>query len=197
MLAERDIGARDEPVEAVVDHPLRSVSDFLGRLEQGDHSAAPLFGRHGQKLSGAEQAGDVHVMTTGVHDRSPARGDGTGIRQVGRFADRQGVHVGTEQDRRPVPVGQHADHPGSADPLVDLVAVFPEPGGHQRRGAVLLMGQLGIGVQIPVEVLLPIPDGSQLGEHGRHPRRTSHVFSLSTVGPRLTCRTKPSQTRPV
>ena len=91
--AERRVG------RAVVEHAAGAVAGLLGRLEQRDHRAAPLFGRSGEQPGRAEQAGDVHVVSAGVHDRH------LGAVRVGRDAvlaygrpvcllDRQGVHVG-------------------------------------------------------------------------------------------------------
>ena len=69
----------------------------------------------------------MHVVTASVHHRDLdavnvvavtvlAYGSPVGLAHGKR------VHVGAQQDRRPVAVGEHSDHAGATDLLVDLAA---------------------------------------------------------------------------
>jgi hypothetical protein len=50
---------------------------------------------------------------------------------------------------------------------VHLEPVLPQTLGDCRRGAVLLVGQLGVLMQEAVELLVFGPDVLQAGQHGR------------------------------
>src|SRR4051794_13881689 len=93
MLPEYD-GRSAEPLEeAVVDHGLSSSPQLLCWLKHGHESARPAAGVFRQGGAGTEQAGDVYVMSTGMHDR-PLRAavrDGASharVRQPGLLLDR-------------------------------------------------------------------------------------------------------------
>jgi membrane protease YdiL (CAAX protease family) len=73
-----------------------------------------------------------------------------GIGKARFFSDRQRVHVGADQCGRPGAVGEDADHAGAADIRRDVEPRGSEPVARQRCGAMLLQGQLGVGVQIAV-----------------------------------------------
>jgi hypothetical protein len=96
----------------------------------------------------------MHVVPARVRDAVV----GARVRQAGVLGERQGVHVGAQQHTRAVAVAQHAHHPGTADTADHLEAGRREPVGSLARRAVLLMGQLGVAVQVPIEVLLPTAD---------------------------------------
>ena len=81
------------------------------------------------------------------------RGDPAGVRQPGRFLDRERVHVGSQHHRWAVTVREHADDARPADARRDLVTGALEPVSRSARGALLLQRQLGMRVQIAVEVL--------------------------------------------
>jgi hypothetical protein len=113
-------------------------------------------------LGGAEQRGDVHVVPAGVHHRdvvAVAVGGpgGAGVVQAGGLLDRQGVHVGTQQDACAGPVAQHADHPRAADAVMHLVAALTQPVGDRASRLELLVREFRKLVQPAVEVLLPRP----------------------------------------
>jgi hypothetical protein len=120
-------------------------------------SRAPAAVSLRQRVDRRGQRRDVHVVPAGVHGRHglPRRvhvGVPALVRQAGLLEDRQPVHVRPQQHGRPLAVAQQTDHAGAADPLGHLQAARPQLGRQGRRGAVLLPGQLGVRVQVAVEV---------------------------------------------
>ena len=101
--------------------------------------------RLGEVAGGAEQHRRVPVVAAGVHLAGVPRLVG----QVGRFLDRQGVHVGAQADGWAVARLQHADDARLADVALHRAAELGELGGDELRRAVLLEAQLGMGVQVP------------------------------------------------
>ena len=98
----------------------------LGGLEDGQHGPVPGVAGVGEERGRAREPGDVHVVPAGVHDRDlVAVGVGrrrrAGIRQAGRLADRQRVHVGAQHHRGTVTVAQHADDAGAPHARGDVV----------------------------------------------------------------------------
>ncbi len=68
------------------------------------------------------------------------------------LVDRQRIHVGAQaQALRALAAHQRADHAGAADAALDRVAPAFELVGHQRGGAVLLEGQLGVAVDVAAQ----------------------------------------------
>lgn len=167
MLSEGDLRVRNTVGEPVGEHPVGAVPGLFGGLGQSHQRAppCPLGSRH--QTGRPQQTGDVQVVTARVrHWHPPAGGvlgaGRAGVRQAGLLADRQGIHVGAQQNGRTVAVGQQADHTGAADPVVHLVAAAPQAFRHTNRGPVLLVAQLGVGMQVLVEVF-------QLGPHVTEP----------------------------
>ena len=101
------VGALDGKAleHAVVDHRLRPGAAFLRWLEAEDERAVefPIFSEPARR---AEQHRRMAVVTAGVH---PAGRDG-GIFGAARLQDRQGVHVGAQEDAlvRPLPRARRA-----------------------------------------------------------------------------------------
>ncbi len=96
-------------------------------------------------------------MAAGVHHRDvvpvPVGGPPlAGIGEARFFPHGQRVHVGADQCGRPGAVGEDADHAGAAYIRRDVESRGSELVGRQRRGAMLLQGQLGVGVQIAVQL---------------------------------------------
>ena len=99
----------------------------------------------------------MHVMAARVHHRDvvPVPVGGPLLAGIGKarfFPDRQRVHVGADQCRWPGAVDDDAGHAGTADIRRDLEPRGSELVSRQRRGAMLLLGQLGAGVQIAVQL---------------------------------------------
>ncbi len=78
---------------------------FLRRLEHEQHPAGQPVAELDQHFGDAHQDRRVGVVTAGVHDADGAAAKFSGHRrakrQVGLLRDRQRVHVGAQQDRRP------------------------------------------------------------------------------------------------
>jgi hypothetical protein len=215
VLSQGNVGGWDAREQAVVDHSLRTVAGLLGGLEQHEQGAVPLARVIGHEPGHAEQAGNVDVVTAGVGDRYLAAigvpcGRGARVIRAGFLFDRQCVHVRPQQHGRPVAVGQHADHAGAPDAFLDRIAVLPQLPGDAAGGAVFLVGQLGVLVQVLVERLLsgleavvsgqdlcdtahrrlPLHLGAQRGRHqargappGQPCQATTGRFGAGTRGP--------------
>ncbi|CAM5388048.1 Cobaltochelatase subunit CobN OS=Streptomyces alboniger OX=132473 GN=cobN PE=4 SV=1 [Streptomyces alboniger] len=95
----------------------------------------------------------------GVHD---ALGAG-GVGQAGALRHRERVHVGAEQDGRALAVRQYGHDAGAAHSGGDLVAVGGRAAGGLGGGAVLLEGELGVGVEVPVQLGEISLDGVRAG----------------------------------
>jgi hypothetical protein len=147
-----------DPVEQpVIEHGLRPGSQLFGWLEYRYQRARPRATGGGQFARRSEQAGYVHVMAARVHHRDvvPVPVGGSLLAGIGKarfFPDRQRVHVGADQCGRPGAVSEDAGHAGTADTRRDLEPRGGELVSRQRRGAMLLLGQLGAGVQIAVQL---------------------------------------------
>ena len=121
----------------------------------------------------------MHVVAAGVGHRhlmavSTLDGHGAGVVDAGVFPDRQRVEFGPEQDGGPAAVGQDAHHPGAADPGLDGEPVFVQLPGDLPGRAVLLVGQLGMLVQVLVKRLLT---GLEAAVAGHNLGTDAHSFS--------------------
>ena len=170
-----------EPVEqAVVDHRLGAPADLFRGLEDEQQGAAPAARVRGQLGGRAEQAGDVRVVTAGVHDRHvlavrALAAVGRRVVEAGPLEHRQRVHVGPQQHGRAVAVGQQADDAGAADARRRLVAEVAQPRGDDAGRPVLGERELGMRVQIAIDLR-----SSQPGQ--RHPsRQLLHIQSAMWV----------------
>ena len=174
----------------VVDHRLRSRPQLLGRLEQRDEGPVPGIRRPCQQLGRARQPGDVHVVSAGVHDRDRVpvgvgAGGGAGVREAGVLLDREGVHVGAQHDGRAVAVAEHPDDAGPADARAHLAAGPLELLGGLRRGALLVVRELRVGMEVAVQVFQGFDDRVEPVEDrmcGRGVSRGGHCVSLSSFG---------------
>ncbi len=157
------VGALDGKTleHAVVDHRLRPGAAFLRGLEAEDERAVefPVFR---EPARCAEQHRRMAVVAAGVH--LPRRGGG--IFGAARLQDRQGVHVGAQENalvralRRALRAVQGAEDAGPAHALDDLVeAEGPQALGDDPRRARQIVGQLGVAVEIA-------PPFGELRDHG-------------------------------
>ncbi len=141
--------------QAVGDHDAAAALVLLGRLEDEADDAVEVAGG-GQVAGGAEEHRGVAVVAAGVHGAVARRAVG----QVGALLDRQRVHVGAQPDGAVrAAAAQGAHDPGLGQAAVDLDAERLEALGHQRRGAHLLEGDLGVAVEV-------VTPGHQLVVHG-------------------------------
>jgi hypothetical protein len=171
MLSEGDIDGRQQRRQTVVDHRPGAVGGLLGRLEQRNQGAVPVRGPFGQQLRGPEQRSDMDVVPARVHHRhlvavGVGGPDGAGVMQPGRLEHGQRVHVRTQQHGRTLPISQDPDDAGPAYPVVHLKPGSAQPLHDFAGRGEFLMRQLGVLVQIAIEVLLPGPDLRQPGEYG-------------------------------
>ncbi len=111
VLSEDHVGLRESLEQAVVDHCLRALAGLFGRLEYGHQRTAPRRSRVRQQLRCAGEPGDMHIVAAhvGHGDRIAVpigRGRRAGVRETGRFLNRQRVHVSAEHDGRAVAVAK-------------------------------------------------------------------------------------------
>ncbi len=118
-------------------------------------------GGHG--AGGADEDSGVNVVAAGVHDAGVEAGGGFGddvggVGQAGFFDDGQGIHVGADEEGRAGAVFEEGDDTEGvgavgvdADVVGDGVAGVAEGGGEDGGGALLVMGELGVGVKVFVE----------------------------------------------
>ena len=138
----------------VAQHRLGAGAALLRRLENHHRGAGKVAGV-GEVLGGAEQHGGVAVMAAGVH---LARHGGL-VGEIGRFLDRQRVHVGAQPHHLAAGFAatDDADHAGPPDAGHDLVAAEAlELVGDRRRGAVHVVLEFRMGMDVP-------PPGRDLG----------------------------------
>jgi len=116
----------------------------------------------------------VTVVAAGMH---PA-GNGGAVGQVGRFGDRQRVHVGAQADRasvRALAAFDDADDAAAADAGANLVAAeFAQPLGDEGGGLIEIVEQFGIGVEMAAPALRvgnECGDGGIYGHERRAPER--------------------------
>ena len=113
----------------------------------------------------------MHVVSTGMHDGNlpPVRVDPSGLageRQTRVLGNGQRVHVGPQQDHRPLAATQDTGHACSADPLRHRETPTPEPVGSDTGRPVLGEGELGVTVEVAIDLL---EEGKQIfARDGRH-----------------------------
>jgi hypothetical protein len=171
VLAEHHVGPGKAVEEPVIDHGLRPLGGLLGRLEDGQERTAPRIGSPRQERRRPRQARGVHVVAAGVRNRYllalPVGGRLVAdVGQTGLLPDRQGVHVGAQHHGRPLAVLEQTHHPGLTDASSHLEPGRFEPLGRLAGGALLLHGQLGVGVQVLVEVFEVRQDAVESSEDG-------------------------------
>ena len=117
--------------QAVLDHRCGARAALFGGLEDHHRVAGEIAGL-GEIARRAEQHRGMAVMAAGVHQAGVLGG----IRQIGRFLDRQRVHVGAQPDHLDVALAgglaalDDAHHAGPAEAGDDFVAAeFPQPVG--------------------------------------------------------------------
>ena len=127
-----------EPVhQTVLDHGGGARTALLGRLEDHDRVACEISGL-GEISRCTQKHRGVAVMAAGVHQARRLGGMG----QIGRFLDRQRVHVGAKPDHPDLAIAgllalDDADDAGLAEAGGDLVAAeFAQAVCHECCSAV-------------------------------------------------------------
>jgi hypothetical protein len=149
-----------EPGEdAALEHRAGPLAGLLGGLEEQDVAAGQVGRARRQHLGGAEQGGGVSVVAAGVHHPGDAGAEG----EARLLLDGEGVDVGAEQHRSPRPAALQAEHrPGGGGTAQLLEPERAQPLADDRRGADLLAGQLGLGVEGAAQVDGLVEDGVDL-----------------------------------
>ena len=133
--------------QPVVDHLARAAAAFFGGLEDEVHGAleVALLAQH---LGRAQQHRGVAVMATGMH----AAGILRAVLEIVDLVHRQGIHVGAKADGlQRVAFAQGSDHAGPAEPPRHFQAPFRELGSDDVRRPRLLIGQLGMGMDVAAD----------------------------------------------
>lgn len=102
-------------IEPILEHSSSTVYRLFGRLTDQDNRSRPSIAMIRQPSGGTNEAGHVHVVTTGVHYTDIAAGtvaclDFAGIRETGFFHDRQRVHISADQHDWTFAIFQDPDH---------------------------------------------------------------------------------------
>jgi hypothetical protein len=153
--------ARELREQPVVEHPLRAAEPFLRRLENQVQRAAeaPALG---QAPGRREQHCRVPVVAARVHHAIAA----ARMREPGRLADRQRVHVRTQPEPLPGAARERADHAGAAQAARDPITPCCQTVGDERARRLFFETELGMRVQ-------PMAQRDHLGLDGRHFRRNA------------------------
>ena len=157
--------------QPVLDHRCGAKAALFGGLKDDNRLAGEIPGL--REVTGrSQQHRGVPVMTTRMH---LARRLGS-VRQFGRLLDRQRVHVGAKPDHPDIALAgrlaalDDADDAGTAEAGGHFVATeLPKPLRHERRGAVNVVPQFRMFMNIPAPGLnigLKIGDAIDDG-HGK------------------------------
>ena len=170
-----------EPVhQSVLDHGGGARTALLGRLEDYDRVAGEIPGL-GEIPRCTQQHRGVAVMAAGMHQARRLGGMG----QIGRFLDRQRVHVGAKPDHPDLALAgllalDDADDAGLAEAGGDLVAAeFAQAIGDECRSAMDFIEQLGIFMDIAAPGL---NIGLQIGDAVDDGHVTSLASKVGTLG---------------
>jgi hypothetical protein len=151
-VVQAEHGVAGEPLEQPIgQHGVGAAVALLGGLED-EVDRALEAARLGEVLRGGEQHRGVPVMAAGMHPAGAAGGMGEAV----LLLHGQGVHVGAQPDARRVVAPeiarpQHADDARAAHAPMHLDPPGFKPLGDQRRGAVLLQPELGMGVDVAAD----------------------------------------------
>jgi hypothetical protein len=145
-----------DPIErAVVDHARRTaetlvVLRFFGWLKEEAHCAVQVASGKllPEQVRHAEQDRGVGIVTTCVHHPWIPGSK----RQTGRLIDRQGIHIGTDADRRSVAVTELSHDTGFADAGTNVDAAdFAQCFDNQLRGSHFLERKLWMRVDFTTQ----------------------------------------------
>jgi hypothetical protein len=101
----------------------RATLALLSGLKGEQQRPMPFIACRGQFRRRAEQAGDVHVVTAGVHYRNVRAARvraayAARVHQAGLLKHQEPVHIGAQEHRRPVPCATTPTTPVPATPVV-------------------------------------------------------------------------------
>ena len=110
------------------------------------------------------------VMAAGMHLPDMLRDMGEAV----LLLDRQRIHIGAQANgARRIAAPERADHAGPGQAAMHLAAEFGELGGHDLGGAVFLVGQLRMGMDVAADLgqLGLEVEQARNGRHGGKPLR--------------------------
>ena len=113
----------------------------------------------------------MHVVPAGVHVVI-----GRGILHAGGLLDRQGIEIGAHEGGGAIAVAENGDHAVPANVFFYFAVEFGQLGADARRGAFLLVGKLGVAVQIFVKIPLPRQVSIRRVDHGSDVCGIRHSF---------------------
>ena len=164
-VVQREHGLAGEAFEqAVLHHGLGARAAFLGGLEDQVHRSIEIRLLR-QQRGRAQQHGRVPVMAAGMHAARVLAGMAEGV----DFRHRQRIHVGPYADAAArvggaaPPAVDACHHAGPAQPAVHLQSQRHQVGRHLVAGAVLLVAQLGVGMQVVAELQQGAEVGGDVG----------------------------------
>jgi hypothetical protein len=149
----------------------------LGGLEDQVHRTVEI-GLLRQQRGCAQQHGGVAVMAAGMHAARVLAGMPEGV----ELRHRQRIHVGTyahaaaRVGSAAPPAMDAGHHAGPAQAAVDLQPQRLQVGRHLVAGAVLLVAQFGVGMQVVAEL-------QQLAEMGGDVGCGSHTGATAACTP--------------
>ncbi len=177
-------GLPKRSIEVVGEHGLGAVDGLLRRLADEHECAVPLVLRRGHGARSADEHGGVDVMTAGVHDADLLAGlvvheHVRGVGDAGLLDDGERVHVGADEERGAGAVLEDGDDTVGlravrifADVLCDGVPGLAKLGGEEGGGVLFEVRQLGVCVEVFVEVEKVRGERWRLRAHdGREKRR--------------------------
>ena len=144
MQPDRKIGTRLKE-HAVIDHRLRAFAEFFGWLKDELHPPGDLILVRREQFGDAERNRRMSVVTAGVHLARVLRGEFGLV----LFADRQRIHIGAHQNRRPVKRAfEHSDDTRFAYARLDFQTEIGQFTGDNACRAHFLKTEFGVGVEI-------------------------------------------------
>ena len=156
MQGKSEIGLRKPRIEPVIEHCSGTVYRLFSRLTDQDDRPRPLIVMSRQPSGRTNEAGHVHVVTTGVHYTDIAAGtvaclDFAGIRETGFFHDRQRVHISADQHDWTFAIFQDPDHSELAHARRHFRPCFFEFFGDPLGGLDFLTRKLRVSMEMRVE----------------------------------------------
>ena len=157
MQRHRPVRFAETLPEPVLHHVARAGDALLGGLTDQHQRARPLAAPRLHLPGGTHQAGNVHVVTAGVHhvDFLTARAGLARCRGVGQtafFLNRKSVHIRAHHDQGPGTVFQHGDKPGAAHVFRHRKTGLAQLRGQTRGGLMLHKRELGMAMEVNKEI---------------------------------------------
>lgn len=191
-------------VQPPVDHSSRTNANLLRGLEAEHDGAGPRVPRREQRLRGAEQRRDMHIVPARMHNRLLdavliLHAHLTRVVEAGLLLDGEGVEVGAQQHGLAVSVAERGRDAVAADARVHdelgggkgvFLAEELELGGDAGGGFFFEGGEFGVRVEVLVEGFVAVEGGAVLGDdvgYGRHGGGHWHFVGCGSCTGTLFC----------